>query len=143
MSNVSPQGRIHRRSEVARRAPIRSSKVFVVDEELIQVRKGAHPSDAEESGRRTGADPRDQPRKVFALSQSGPTPLSEPLEGAGENDARASHEIAFSQHDVRGEIMSGPRRKQRGSGRAEFIEQPTKRLSLLRVERDISHEKSA
>ena len=80
-ANVSPQGSIHRRREATRPLAIGSANVLVMNKELVEIRQGADPSDAEEPDGRAGPDPRDEPREVLALGQSGPTPLGEPLEG--------------------------------------------------------------
>ena len=84
-ANVSPQRGIHRRREAAWPLAIGSANILVVNEELVEIRHGAHPSDAEESDRRAGPDPPDEPREVRALSQSGPAPLGEPLERTGQD----------------------------------------------------------
>ncbi len=104
-----------------------------MDEELVEVRHVTHPSDAEEPDGRAGSDPRDEPRKVFAPSQPGPTPLGEPFEGTGQNQAGAGNEIVFAQHQVGGEIVSGPAVEQRGNGRAELVEKLTELEALLRI----------
>ena len=95
-ANVSPQGGIHRRGEAAGSLAIGSANILVMNEELVEVRYGTHPSDAEESDRRAGPYPPDEPRKVFALSQSGPTPLGEPREGTRQDKAWSCDGIAFS-----------------------------------------------
>ena len=79
-----------------------------MNKELVEIRHGTHPSDAKESDRRPGPDPSDKPHKVLARSQSGPTLLGEPLERTGQDEAWAGDGIAFSQHQVGGQIMSGP-----------------------------------
>jgi hypothetical protein len=75
---------------------IGSANILVMNEELVEIRHGAHPSDPEESDRRTGPDPSDKPRKVLARSKSGPTPLSEPRERTGQDETWARDGIAFS-----------------------------------------------
>jgi hypothetical protein len=110
-----------------------------MNKELVEIRQGADPSDAEEPDGWAGPDPRDEPGEVLALGQSGPTPLGEPLEGTGQNEARAGNEIMFSQHEVGGEIVSSPSLEQGRSGRTEFVEKITELKALLRVERNISH----
>jgi hypothetical protein len=55
------------------------------------------------------------------------------LEVSRENEARASNEIAFSQHNVGREIMSSPAFEQRWNRRAELIEEVTERKAFLRV----------
>jgi hypothetical protein len=46
----------------------------------------------------------------------------------------------FSQHEVSGEIVSGPAFEQRGNRRAELVEKITELKALLCVERNIGHE---
>jgi hypothetical protein len=111
----------------------------MVNEELVEIRKGADPSNAEEPDGRAGPDLRDEPREVLALGQLDPTPLGEPLKGARQNEAGAGDEIAFSQHDVSGEIVSSPILEQCGHGGTKLVEEITQLKALLRVERDISH----
>ena len=82
-ANVAPQGSFHCRCEVTGPTLVRSANVLVVNKELVQIRQGADPSNAEEPDGRAGADPRDEPREVVAVGQSGPTALGEPLERAG------------------------------------------------------------
>jgi hypothetical protein len=119
--------------------PIRSANVLVVNKELVEIRQGADPSNAEEPDGRAGADPCDEPREVLALGQPGPTPLGEPSEGTRKNEARAGNEIAFAQHEVGGQIVSSPALEQCGSGRTELIEEITQLMALVRVERNIRH----
>jgi hypothetical protein len=54
--NVSPQRGIHRGRETARPQAIGSAKILVVDEELVEIRHGTYPSEAEEPDRRAGPD---------------------------------------------------------------------------------------
>ena len=46
----------------------------------------------------------------------------------------------FSQHEVGGEIVSGPAVEQRGNGRAELVEETTELEALLRIQPNIGHE---
>ena len=110
-----------------------------MNKELVEIGQTADPSDAEESDGRAGPDPRDQPRKVLALGQTGPTPLGEPLEGTGQSQARTGNQIMFPQHKVGGEIVSGPAVEQGGNGRAELVEKITELEALLRIQRNEGH----
>lgn len=138
-ANVSPQGSIHCRREVTGPLSIGSANVLVVNKELVEIRQGADPSDAKEPDGWARPDPCDEPREVHTLGQSGPTPLGEPLEGTRKDDAKAGNEIALSQNDVSGEIVSSPTREQCRNRRTEFVEETTEPKALLRVERNISH----
>ena len=82
-ANVSPQGDIHGRREATGSKPIRSAHVLVVNEELVEIREGADPSNAEEPDGWAGPDSRHEPSEVLALGQSDPAPLGESLEGTG------------------------------------------------------------
>jgi hypothetical protein len=111
----------------------------MVDEELVEIREGPNPSDAEETHRRAGPDSCHEPREVLTLCQTRPTTLGEPLEGARQNDARAADEIALTQHDVGSEILGDPARDECRNGRTQFVEEITQFIALLRVERSLSH----
>jgi hypothetical protein len=139
-ANVAPQGSIHCRREATGPSIIGPANVLVMNKELVEIRHGTDPSDAEEPDGRAGPDPRDEPRKVLARGQTGPTPLGEPFEGTGQNKTRASNEIVFSQHEVCGQIVSSPALEQCGNGTAELVEKITKLKALLRVQRNISHD---
>ena len=132
-ANVSPQGSIHRSREAAWALAIGSANVLVMNKELVEIRHGADPSDAEEPDRRAGPDPRDQPREVLALGQSGATPLGETFEGARQDEARAGNEIVFAQDEVGGKIVRGPAIEQCGNGGAELVEQIAELEALLHV----------
>ena len=110
--------------------PIGSANVLVVDEEFVEIGQGPYPSNAEEPDRRAGPDPLDQVREILALGQPDPAPLGEALEVTGPNDAWAGNEIAFSQHDVGGEIVSSPALDQCGYGRTEPVEKMTQLKAL-------------
>ena len=110
----------------------------MVDEELVQIREGANPSDAEEPRRWARPDPPDEPPELPLLREPHPASLGEPLERPGKDDAGASDEIALTQHDVGGEVLRGPALEQRGHVGAELFEEIAKRKALLRVKRRIT-----
>jgi hypothetical protein len=138
-ANVSPQGSIHRRRQAAGSKSIGSANVLVVNKELVEIRQGADPPNAEEPDGRAGPDPRDERREVLALSQSGPPPLGESPEGTRPNEAGASNKVVFSQYDVGSEVVSSPALEQCGNGGVELVEEITQFKALLRIERNISH----
>lgn len=138
-ANISPQGSLHCRCEATRPLSIGSANVLVMNKELVEIRQSADPGDAEQPDGRPGPDPRDEPREVLAVSQSDPALLSEPFEGAWQNEARAGNEIAFSQHDVGGEVTSGPALQQGGNVGTKLLQEITEFTALLRVQPDISH----
>ena len=93
----------------------------------------------EEPRRRARPDPGHEPREVVAVRESHPSPLGEPLERAGEHEAGPSHEIALPQHEMGGEVVSGPAFEKCGSGRSEFVEEDAQLEALLGVEREVPH----
>jgi hypothetical protein len=111
----------------------------MMDEELVQVRKGSNPADAEESGRGARPDPRDEPLELSLLREPRPASLRELLERAREDEAGASDEIALTQHDVGGEVFGSPAVEQRGYVSPEFFEQIAQFKALLRVKRKTFH----
>ena len=104
-----------------------------MNKEFVEVRQSPDPADAEEADGRPGPNPRDEPAEVVALSQSGPALLGEPLEGAGQDNARSGDEIAFPQHEMRCEIMSSPTAEQGRNRRSQLVEQITEPEAFLRV----------
>jgi hypothetical protein len=138
-ANIPPHGAIQCRRDAAGPKPVRSANVFVVNEELVQIREGSDPSDAKEPDGRPRPDPPDEPCEVLALGQLDPPPLGEALGGPRQNEARAGHQIAFSRHDVGSEIVGSPTLEQCGNGWTELVEEIAQCKALLRVERDISH----
>jgi hypothetical protein len=110
-----------------------------MNKELVEIRQGADPSDAEEPDRRTGPDGRDERRKVLALGQSGPMSLGKPRGGTRQNETRSSDRIMFSQHEVGREIVGGPALEEGGNRRAELVEKITELKALSCVEGNIDH----
>ncbi len=104
-----------------------------MNKELVEIRQRPHPPKAEEADGRAGPDPRDKPGEVGALGQADSTPLGEPLESARQNEARASNQIAFSQHEMGSEVMSSPAFEQGRNRRAKLIEEIAELQALLGV----------
>jgi hypothetical protein len=69
----------------------------------------------------------------LTLGQPDPALLGEPLEGPRQDQARSGNEIVFAQHQVGGEIMSGPTVEQGRNRRAELIEEITELTAFPRV----------
>ena len=63
-ADVAPQGLVHGMLVGPGTATVGSAYVLVVDEELVEAREPAHPSDAEEAWRRSRPDRRNEPGKV-------------------------------------------------------------------------------
>src|SRR5665647_2375962 len=60
-TDVAPKGLVHRMLVRSRTTTVGSAYVLVVDEELVEVRYPAHPSDPEEAWRRPRSDRRNEP----------------------------------------------------------------------------------
>jgi hypothetical protein len=132
-ANVAPQRGIHCGRQASGLSFVGSAEVLVMNKELVEVRESSDPPDAEEADGRAGPDPGDEPSEVIALGQSHPVLLGELLEGSRENEARSSNQIALSQNEVGGEIMSSPAVEQGWSRRAKLVQEITKLDTLLRV----------
>jgi hypothetical protein len=138
-ANVAPQGSLQcGREGGARAAAVRSAHVLVVDEELIQVRHGADPSDSKESGRWSRPGPLDQPSEISLLRHRRSASLAELLECSRKDEARTSDEVTLAQHGVGSEVLRGPVVEQRGYVRPEFFEEVAERKAPQRVEVNMS-----
>src|SRR4051812_42137688 len=94
LADVSPQRLLHRvRQGVAWAEAVRSTQILVMDEVLVQVGKSSNPADAEESTRRPGPDPSDEPLECSKLGQFRPASFGEPLEQRREDETRARDEV--------------------------------------------------
>ncbi|MFW3115915.1 hypothetical protein MHAE_19296 [Mycobacterium haemophilum DSM 44634] len=111
----------------------------MVDEELVEVRQGTDPSDAEESGRWARLDPRDKPPEFSLPGELHSASLRKPLERPGKDHARANDEIAFTQHEMGGEVLGGPALYQRGYVSTEFSEEIAQRKALLGIKLKVFH----
>ena len=74
-SDVAPKGLIHCVLVGSRTMTVGSAYVLVVDEELVEVREPAHPSDAEEAWRWSRSDRCDEPCEVPHRERSSATIL--------------------------------------------------------------------
>ena len=86
-ANVSPQRGIHCGREASRPVVIRPAYVLVMDEELVEIRQRANPSDAEEPAGGPDRIRVTSRGKSVAPGQSGPTPFGELLERTGQHEA--------------------------------------------------------
>src|SRR5262245_19896404 len=139
-ADISPESRLQRGGEGAAGASVvRPAHVLVVDEELVQVRKRADPSDAEEPGRWTRPDPLDEPREFSVLRQPHPASLGEPLERSMKYEAGTRDEIALAQHEVGGKVPRSPVPEQSGTVGPDLCEEIAKCKALLGVKRKTTH----
>ncbi len=114
-----------------------SAYVLVMDEELVEAREPAHPSDAEEAWRRSRSDRRHEPCKVPARERSSSS-FSEAGPRTGQDKAGAG-EVALAEDEVRGEIAGRPRREESRCLGTELVEQVAELYSLGGVEEQIGH----
>jgi hypothetical protein len=101
----------------------------VVDEELVEVRHPAHPSDAEETWRRPRSDHRREPGKVPQRERSSSS-FSQAPPPSGQDKPGAGEVVALADDQVRGEIAGRPRLKERRCLRTKLIEQVAELCSL-------------
>jgi hypothetical protein len=111
----------------------------MVDEELVQVREGTHPTDAEEAGGWARSDPRDEPPELPRLRQPHPASLGESLKRFRKDDARRRNEIMLAEHEVGSEVVRGPALKHRRYVSPQLLEKIAKRKALLCLKPKIRH----
>ena len=136
-ADIAPQGLVHGMLVRSGAVAVGSAYVFVVDEELIQAREPAHPSDPEEAWRRPRPERRGEPREVpprercsSSFSQSAP-PTGHDKPGTGDV-------VALTQDQVRGEITGRPRFEERRCLRTKLVEQVAE-LCSLDVVKELGH----
>ena len=84
-TDVAPQGLVHRMLVRSRTTTVGSAYVLVVDEELVEAREPAHPSDPEEAWRRSRSDRRDEPGEVPQRERSS-TPFRKAAPRTGQDE---------------------------------------------------------
>ena len=138
MTDVSPEGFVHRVFVRARTATVGSAYVLVMDEELVEVREPAHPLDAEEARRRSRSDRRDQPGEVArrerpssSFSKAGPC--------TGKDKSGSSEMVVLAEDEVRGEVAGRPRLEERRCFGPELVEKVDELCSLNGVEDRVCH----
>jgi len=137
-ADVAPQGLVHRRLVRPGTTAVGPTYVLVVDEELIEARQPAHPSDAEEARRRSRPERRDEPGEVPQRERSSP-PFRQAAPRTGQHKPGASEVVALAQDQVRGQIAGRPRREERRCPGTEFAEQVAQLCPLDCVEEPIGH----
>ena len=110
----------------------------MVDEELVEVRDPAYPSDAEEAWRRSRSDRRNKPGEV-PLRERCSSSFSEAGPRTGQDEPGAGEVVAFAEDEVRGEIAGGPRPKESRRVGTELIEHVAELCSLDSVEAPFDH----
>jgi hypothetical protein len=138
MTDVAPQGLVHRLLVRARTATVGSAYVLVMDEELVEVREPAHPLDAEEARRRSRSDRRDK-RCEIARRERSSSSFGEAAPGAGKDEPRSCKRIVLAEDEVRSEIAGRPRLEERRCVGTELVEQVDELCSLSGVEVWVGH----
>ena len=137
-ADVAPQGLVHCMLVRPGTTTVGSADVLVVDEELIEAREPAHPSDAEKAGRRSRPDRRDERCEVPQRERSSP-PFSQAAPRTGHDQPGAGEAVALAQDQVRGQIASRLRREESRCPGTEFAEQVAELCPLDGVEERIGH----
>src|SRR6266516_3241718 len=137
-TDVAPKGLVHCMLVRPGTTTVGSAYVLVVDEELIEAREPAHPSDAEEAWRRSRPDRRNEPCEVPQRERSSSS-FSQAAPRTGQDKPGASEVVALAQDQVRGEIAGRPRREESLCPGTEFAEQVAELCPLDGVEERIGH----
>jgi hypothetical protein len=137
-ADVAPQGLVHRMPAGPGTASVSSAHVLVVDEELVQAREPAHPSDTEEARRRSRPERRHEPGEVPQRERCSP-PFGQAAPPAGQDKPGAGEGVALAQDEVRGDIAGRPRREESRRPGTEFIQQVAEPCSLGSVEQRTGH----
>ena len=137
-AEVAPQGLIHGLLVRPGTTAVGSAYVLVVDEELIEAREPAHPSDAEEARRRSRPDRRNQPGEVPQRERSS-SPFRQAAPRTGQDKPGASQVVALAQDQVRGQIAGRPPREESRRPGTQFVEQVAELCSLDGVEEQTGH----
>ena len=128
-ADVAPQGLVHGMLAGSRAAAVGSAYVLVVDEELIEAREPAHPSDAEEAWRRSRSERRNEPCEVPQRERSS-SPFGQTAPRTGQDKPGTGEVVVLAQDEVRGEIAGRPRGEERRCLGTELVEQVAELCSL-------------
>ena len=138
LTDVAPEGLVHRMLIRSGTTAVGSTYVLVVDQELVEVRHPAHPSDPEEAWRRPRSDRRNEPRKV-PRSERSPSPFSKAAPPAGQNKPRSSQIVVLAQNEVRSEIAGSPPLQESWRLGTELFEQVAEPCPFNSVEEHDGH----
>lgn len=110
----------------------------MVDEEFVEVREPAHPSDAEQAWRRSRSDRRNEPCKVPQRERSSSS-FSKAAPRTRQDKPGASEVVALAEDEVLREIAGRPRLEESWCLGTELVEQVAELCSLNAVEEQIGH----
>jgi hypothetical protein len=109
-----------------------------MDEELVEVREPAYPSDAEEAWRRSRPECRNELCEVPQRERFSSL-FGEAAPGTGQDQPGAGEVVVLAEDEVRGEIAGRPRLEEGWCLGTELVEQVTEPRSLDGVEGHIGH----
>jgi hypothetical protein len=98
----------------------------------------AYPSDAEEAGRRSRSDRRDQLGEVPRGERTA-SAFGEPTPGAGQDESGSGQAVVLADDQVRGEIAGRPGLEEGWRLRTELVEQVAVLRAFDGVEGRIGH----
>jgi hypothetical protein len=132
-ADVAPQGIIHGLLAGPGTTAVGPAYVLVIDEELVQAREPAHPSDAEEARRRSRPECRDEAGEVPRRERPS-SPLSDAAPRTAQEKPRAGEGVMLAQDEVRGEIAGRPRRQESRRLGTELVKQVAELCPLGGIE---------
>ncbi len=131
--DVAPEGHVQCLLAGSGAAAVGSAHVLVVNEQLVEARDPAHPSDAEEAWRRSRPERSAEPGKI-PLRERSSSSFGQAAPPAGQDQPGAGQVVALAEDQVRGEIAGRPRLKERRRLGTELVEQVAELCSLGGVE---------
>lgn len=137
-TDVAPQSLVQCRLVGSRTTAVGSAYVLVVDEEFVEVREPAHPSDAEQAWRRSRSDRRNKSCKVFQRKRCSSS-FRKTAPRTRQDKSGASEVVALTQDEVRREIAGRPRLEKSRCLGTELVEQIAELCSFDGVEEQIGH----
>ena len=138
LADVAPQRLVQRDLVGSQTTTVGSADVLVVDEELVEVREPAYPSDAEEAGRRSRSDRRDKPGEIPHRERPASS-FGQPTPRAGQDESGSGQAVVLADDEVRGEIAGRPRLEEGWCLGTELVEQVAEPRSLDGVEGHTGH----
>src|SRR5664279_850575 len=141
-TDVAPQSRILRGRVRPRTITVGSAHILMVDEELVERGKAPHPTDSEETSRRSRTERCNQPGKL-PTGERPSTSFGESGPSAGNDEPWCREGVVLAQHQVRNEITRRPRLAEGRRVGGEFIEQVGELRTLDDVEPRTGHSAKA
>jgi hypothetical protein len=125
----------------SRTAAVGSSYVLVMDEELVETRESAYPSDAEEARGRSRSDRRRETCEIPQCERCSSS-FREAVPRTGQDKPGSGNGVVLPQYEVSGQIASRPRLEESGCVGTELVEQVGELLPLDGVDERIVDRRS-